>query len=133
MDMAASTKPKAEKEAGSGWARAALWDLAAASLILLAPFASFLNFRDYGLAHLEVLLASAFLVGVGLLIAAVIRLRPSTLRPLVFLCMVMVMVVQCSLTVSSRSWTGQSSLAEHSRRVGWSFLKVSTCTFEGNP
>lgn len=56
-------------------------DAAVAPLALLTPFVGYLRYHEYPLLHAEVLSAALMLVAVGLLIDALIALRPRALRP----------------------------------------------------
>ena len=70
--------------------REAAWDLAAASLIPLASFSSFLNYRGYDILQPETFLACGVLIAITAVAVAVVSLQPDRLRPLVFLGLVVV-------------------------------------------
>ena len=89
MSTIALVESKARRP--SRWQEAA-WDLAAAWLISLAPFSNFVSSRGYDILRLDVFLASGFLILLAAAVAAVIALRPDTLRPLIFMVLVIVLL-----------------------------------------
>ena len=59
-------------------------DLAAPALILVAPFVGFLRVHHYEFLRPEVGVILATLVALGLILGAIVALRPEILRPLIF-------------------------------------------------
>ena len=72
--------------------RQAAWDLAAAFLIAFAPFSNFLSFRGYSYFQPEIILAAFVMLGIAVILTSIIFLRPDTLRPFIFLWLVIAFI-----------------------------------------
>ncbi len=87
-----NSKKQAAREGSDQIHPGAFADLAAPAAVLCAPFLVFVGHHAYPFWTLEILFALALIATAGLTIGAAIRLRPTGLRPVVFLLLLVVAI-----------------------------------------
>ncbi|HSE76400.1 MAG TPA: hypothetical protein VLG66_00185, partial [Alphaproteobacteria bacterium] len=81
----------------------------APTFILLTPFVTYLRYHGYELLASEAVICLAGLAALGLLISALIGIRPETLRPMVLLALTLpwTLALARSSAYLALDWVGQ--------------------------